>query len=369
MGCRRAPAPEANPGPVPTVIPVPSTAQPAAHASVTATPSPEMLEEAIDRIEEERSSAGGVATPPELRHYPDTRRFLALQIADAQGGRPRDPHDDAELIEMIRAGKFVRLAPMTDTYLLYEIGEDAKDDPLIHYEVERNKDVPLLPSVEAIARKKAELDVGGGEGTCPEGGPEERTTATRRDATPSSASTRSRELRRRERVLLADPAGSRADASRPPELHPPGSASILLEVADAYHRQRSTGSPPSRRWCAPSATSGGWGRELERDARGDRAPHDGRAFDVSYRYMARTSRTSSWTRREARGRAEGRGTAREARPHPHLRVRRGHAASGAGGRRRARVRGRRARGTRGRDRAYRHGRARGQKRPSASRPP
>jgi hypothetical protein len=176
LGCRRAPAPEANPTPVPAPSSAPSTTAwfperetapsapvptPAAPTSAIARPSPEALEEAVDRVEEERSSAGGVATPSELRHYPDTRRFLSLQIADAQEASLEIPHDDAELIEMIRAGKFVRLAPMTDTYLLYEIGEDAKDDPLIHYEVERNKDVPLLPSVEAIDRKKAELD---GEG-------------------------------------------------------------------------------------------------------------------------------------------------------------------------------------------------------------
>jgi hypothetical protein len=177
LGCRRTHAPVASPNPAAASPSVPSATAwfperetapiapvptPGAPTSAAATPSREDLEYAIDRIEEERSSAGGVATPSELRHYPDTRRFLALQIADAQEAALEIPHDDAELIEMIRAGKFVRLAPMTDTYLLYEIGEDAKDDPLIHYEVERNKDVPLLPSVEAIDRKKAELD---GQGT------------------------------------------------------------------------------------------------------------------------------------------------------------------------------------------------------------
>ena len=38
------------------------------------------------------------------------------------GGRPRrSPIDDAELVEMVRAGKLVRLAPITETYVLYEI--------------------------------------------------------------------------------------------------------------------------------------------------------------------------------------------------------------------------------------------------------
>ena len=286
MGCRRAPAPEANPGPVPAVIPVPSTAQPAPLNSVTATPSPEVLEEAIDRIEEERSSAGGVATPSELRHYPDTRRFLALQIADAQEAALAIPHDDAELIEMIRAGKFVRLARMTDTYLLYEIGEDAKDDPLIHFEVERNKDVPLLPSVEAIEQKKAELDGEGAKG---------RAQKAVLDTYYGDAAGRDTLFREYQEVagFAAENGYSLADREDRIRMHRdllsyirPEARDVLLKVADAYHRQFDRRLPVTSvvRTERYQRRLGGVNSNATRV---EIAPHTtGEAFDVSYRYMA-----------------------------------------------------------------------------------
>jgi Family of unknown function (DUF5715) len=286
LGCRRTPAPELNPSPIPEVTPTPSTAQPAAPTSVTAAPSPEAREEAIDRIEEERSSAGGVATPPELRHYPDTRRFLSLQIADAQEAALEIPHDDAELIEMIRAGKFVRLAPMTDTYLLYEIGEDAKDDPLIHYEVERNKDVPLLASVEAIDQKKAELDGEGAKG---------RAQKTVLETYYGDAAGRDTLFREYQEVasFAAENGYSLTDREDRVRMHRdllsyirPEAREILLKVADAYHRQFDRLLPVTSvvRTERYQRRLGGVNPNATRV---EIAPHTtGEAFDVSYRYMA-----------------------------------------------------------------------------------
>src|SRR5512140_2676107 len=62
-------------------------------------------------VEEDRGQpmgiGAGVPPPPELQHYPDRRRFLAVQMADAQEEKYERPHDDGELAEMIRAGKLV----------------------------------------------------------------------------------------------------------------------------------------------------------------------------------------------------------------------------------------------------------------------
>jgi Family of unknown function (DUF5715) len=279
LGCRRAPAPEANRAREAAPVPAPS-------AAVVATPSRESLEDAIDRIEEERSSAGGVATPPELRHYPDTRRFLSLQIADAQEAALEIPHDDAELIEMIRAGKLVRLAPMTDTYLLYEVGEDAKDDPLIHYEVERNKDVPLLPSVEAVDRKKAELDGEGAKGRA------QKAVLETYYGDAAGRDTLFREYR--EVATFAQENGySLSDPADRVRLHRdllsyirPEARDILLEVADAYHRQFDRLLPVTSviRTERYQRRLGGVNPNATRV---EIAPHTtGEAFDVSYRYMA-----------------------------------------------------------------------------------
>jgi len=294
LGCRRAPAPEANPTPAPgsasaplaTASPAPVPTPAAIPTSVATTPSREDLEDAIDRIEEERSSAGGVATPSELRHYPDTRRFLALQIADAQEAALEIPHDDAELIEMIRAGKFVRLAPMTDTYLLYEIGEDAKDDPLIHYEVERNKDVPLLPSVEAVDRKKAELDGEGAKG---------RAQKAVLETYYGDAAGRDTLFREYQEVasFAAENGYSLADPQDRVRMHSdllsyirPEARDVVLKVADAYHRQFDRRLPVTSvvRTERYQRRLGGVNGNATRV---EIAPHTtGEAFDVSYRYMA-----------------------------------------------------------------------------------
>jgi hypothetical protein len=291
LGCRRAPAPEANPAPAaassPAASSAPSSARPeGGPAAVVATPSPEQLEDAIDRIEEERSSAGGVATPSELRHYPDTRRFLSLQIADAQEAALEIPHDDAELIQMIRAGKLVRLAPMTDTYLLYEVGEDAKDDPLIHYDAGANKDVPLLPSLEAVAQRKAELDREGAKGRAQQatlekyyGEPAERDRLFREYQEVAS-------FARENGYSLDDPA-DRARMHRDLLSYiRPEARDVMLKVADAYHRQFDRLLPVTSvvRTERYQRRLGGVNSNATRV---EIAPHTtGEAFDVSYRYMA-----------------------------------------------------------------------------------
>ena len=80
--------------------------------AVVPAPSPWDLETAVAQIEETRGSNGGIRTPPELRHYADTRRFLSLQMADAQEAGLVVPHDDAELIDMIRVREARR--PLAD---------------------------------------------------------------------------------------------------------------------------------------------------------------------------------------------------------------------------------------------------------------
>jgi hypothetical protein len=275
--CRRAAGPEPGSNPVATSSPAPA---------VVPSPSALDLESAIDRIEEERSSAGGIATPSELRHYPDTRRFLALQIADAQEAALEIPHDDAELIEMIRAGTLVRLAPLTETYVLYEIGEDAKDDPLIHYDAAKNKDVPLLPSLEAVAQKKAELDAAGAKGRAQRavldtyyGDPAQRDTLFREYQDVAS--------------FAAENGYNLADAEERSRLHRdllsyirPEARDVLVKVADAYHRQFDRLLPVTSviRTERYQRRLGGVNPNATRV---DIAPHTtGEAFDISYRYMA-----------------------------------------------------------------------------------
>ncbi|PYQ47235.1 MAG: hypothetical protein DMF78_24295 [Acidobacteria bacterium] len=113
------------------------------------------------RIEEERGEPMGLAArvtvPPELQHYSDRRRFLAVQMADSQEEKYDLPQDDADLVAMYRAGKLVEMPLITDDYILYDIGTDATDDPMVKYDPAAKKDVPLFASAADLDAALASL--------------------------------------------------------------------------------------------------------------------------------------------------------------------------------------------------------------------
>ena len=47
--------------------------------------------------------AARVSVPPELQHYSDRRRFLAVQMADSHEEHYDLPEDDADLVAMLRS--------------------------------------------------------------------------------------------------------------------------------------------------------------------------------------------------------------------------------------------------------------------------
>ena len=103
---------------------------------------------AARKVEEARGEpmgrAASVRIPAELRHYSDTRRFLAVQVAGwREQGYPL-PHDDAELAEMIQRGELVAVPVHGEDYILYGVGANASDDPLFHYQVETGRHIPLF---------------------------------------------------------------------------------------------------------------------------------------------------------------------------------------------------------------------------------
>lgn len=121
--------------------------------------------EAIAQVEEKRGSAGALEVPGELRHAADRRLFLAAQLADAHERAVQPPHDEASLAQMIQGGQLVELAPMTDDSILYEVGMDAREDPLTHFDEPSGADVPLFGSsaeYEAEDARLAQLEAGSG---------------------------------------------------------------------------------------------------------------------------------------------------------------------------------------------------------------
>jgi hypothetical protein len=103
--------------------------------------------EAARQVEENRREpmgrAAAVVVPPELRHYSDRRRFLAVQVAESRAQDYELPHDYAELIELIDSGQMVEVKPVAEEYVLYGVGASVSDDPLTHYDRATGADIPL----------------------------------------------------------------------------------------------------------------------------------------------------------------------------------------------------------------------------------
>ena len=113
---------------------------------------PDPLTVAISRVEQDRGEATGrlatVQIPPELKHYGDRRRFLAVQLAEGRRLKEDVPRDFTELAAMIEAGRFVEMEHFSEDHLLYGVGEKATDALFTHYDAATNSDVPLYPSYE-----------------------------------------------------------------------------------------------------------------------------------------------------------------------------------------------------------------------------
>jgi hypothetical protein len=137
--------------------PAPATTAVAPQLSSAPAPAPGTLEAAIAQVEEVRGSAGRIEVPDELKHHEDRRRFLAVQMADSQERSYRLPDDEADLAEMIQSGELVEMPALGGDYVLYDLGTDVRDDPLVHYDPELGKDVRLFPSFEAYQAEDARL--------------------------------------------------------------------------------------------------------------------------------------------------------------------------------------------------------------------
>ena len=111
-------------------------------------PQVETWRSAALKVEEDRHEPVGrqakVEVPPELRHYDNRHRFLAIQVAESKEQDLPTPHDWAELVQLIHDGGLVEMKPFGDDYVLYGVGATASDAPFTHYDAQRDADVPLF---------------------------------------------------------------------------------------------------------------------------------------------------------------------------------------------------------------------------------
>ncbi len=93
---------------------------------------------AVEKVKEERGEPVGkqakIETPSQLRHYSDTRRFLATQVAEVRQHHIENPQDFIDLAALISAGEMVPLQPVTENYILFGVGGNADKEPFARYE-------------------------------------------------------------------------------------------------------------------------------------------------------------------------------------------------------------------------------------------
>jgi uncharacterized protein DUF5715 len=285
---RRAAAPPAA-APAPAPSPTPAGLAPAP------VPEPGTLEAAIAQVEEVRGSAGRVEVPEELKHYEDHRRFLAVQMADSQERNYRLPDDEADLAEMIQRGDLVEMPPLGADYVLYDLGTDVTDDPLVHYDPVSGKDVTLFPSLDAYEAEDARL------AQAAKGAGKAAAKARERQELLASfygdAERREVLLREHQAVTalasnfggasydLNDPADRRRFQIRLLSFIRPQARQVLLEIAHDYHDR--FGRPlPVTSMIRTQRYQKRLGRVNRNATPVELAPHTtGMAFDVSYKFM------------------------------------------------------------------------------------
>ena len=118
--------------------------------------------EAALKVEQDRGQpmgrAANVEIPPQVKHYSDTRRFLAIQIAESRKHELRTPHDFAELIQLIRNRELVEVPGLSDGYILYGVGMSATEDRFAHYDVSTERSVPLFQNDSDLKLEQDQLN-------------------------------------------------------------------------------------------------------------------------------------------------------------------------------------------------------------------
>jgi hypothetical protein len=118
--------------------------------------------EAARRVEEDRRERVGnravVPVPPELLHYDDRRRFLAVQVAATRQRDYAVPGDDADLAALVRSGELVELSPVGEDYVLYGVGAHATGEGFFYYDRETGLDIPLYADYLSFEESDQEAD-------------------------------------------------------------------------------------------------------------------------------------------------------------------------------------------------------------------
>jgi len=102
---------------------------------------------AVETVKAERDASlgGNLEVPPELKHYEERYWFLATQVAEVEKYNVHSCQDYFDLAGMIQRKELVPVPALTDTYILFGIGQRANDEPFAPYE-DSNQNTDAQPA-------------------------------------------------------------------------------------------------------------------------------------------------------------------------------------------------------------------------------
>jgi hypothetical protein len=105
-------------------------------SSFTATASVDAWDVAVEKVKAERdpSLGGNLEIPTELKHYEERYWFLATQVAEIEKYQVHTCQDYLDLASMIERHELVPLPAITETYILFGIGQRANEDEFTKFE-------------------------------------------------------------------------------------------------------------------------------------------------------------------------------------------------------------------------------------------
>jgi len=221
---------------------------------------------AVEKVKEDRGAeaGGAVETPPELKHYSDRYWFLATQVAEIEKYHVHACQDFLDLATMIQRGEMTPLPAITDSYILYGVGQRADDAEFSTFEDPR--DAELQNEAQLTDEKRSN----------PEG-------YNALHALAKSFNGRSYDLN--------NPTDRQALKINMLSSLRPQALKIMEEVASAYHQQFNRPLPVSS-LVRPEQYQHALRRVNRNAVLIETPPHaTGLAFDIDYRYMGGAEQT------------------------------------------------------------------------------
>ena len=218
--------------------------------------------QAVEKVKAERTETGGAETPPELKHYSERYWFLATQVAEIEKHNVHTCQDFLDLAAMIQRGEVVSVPFVTDSYVLYGIGQKADDAEFSRFE--DDKSIEAQPS-HPLDQQKLFRDY-------------EALQALAKNFGGRSYDINNPSDRQALKINMLS-------SLRPEALR------ILEEVAAAYHRQFDRPLPVSS-LIRPEQYQHALRRVNRNAVLIESPPHStGLAFDIDYRYMSGPEQT------------------------------------------------------------------------------